>query len=261
MTVFAPDLLLGQTALVTGGGSGIGAGIARRLAAAGATVGLLGRTPEKLEAVAQQIRDAGGAAHALPADVRDYARVAAAVDGLAQQTGRLDVLVCSAAGNFLAPAAAMSANAFRSVVDIDLCGTFNACRAAFPHLSAQGGAILNITALQARSAMPFQAHAGAAKAGIEKLTRDLALEWGPAGVRVNALCPGATDGTEGLTRLAPPGYVDRFLRRLPLRRLGTIEELAEAALFLCSPAATYITGTTLTVDGGNDLVGMVIDLD
>ena len=259
MSIFAPGILNGQTALITGGGSGIGAGIARRLAAAGATVGLLGRTPEKLEAVAAEIRAAGGSAFCAPADVRDYAKVAAAMDTVQQQTGRLDILVCSAAGNFLAPAVAMSANAFRTVIDIDLCGTFNVCRAAFPLLSAAGGCILNITALQARLAMPFQAHAGAAKAGIEKLTQDLALEWGPAGIRVNALCPGATDGTEGLIRLAPEGYVERYIGRLPLRRLGNIPELGEAALFLCSPAAAYITGTTLTVDGGGALIGMVMD--
>jgi len=252
-SIFRSGLLAGKVAFVTGGGSGIGAGIAKRLAAQGARVGLLGRRAEKLEAVAEEIAAAGGEASVHAADVRDYAALEAAVNACAGRFGRLDVLVNSAAGNFLAPAAGLSANGFRAVIDIDLCGTFNASRAAFAHLSKTRGAILSVTATQADVPTPLQCHAGAAKAGIAKLTRDLALEWARFGVRVNAVAPGPIEDTEGMARLAPPG-VD-LQARVPLGRWGTIFEICEAATFLLSPAASWITGTTLLVDGGTELIG------
>jgi len=256
MSIFVPGILRGQAAFVTGGGSGIGAGIAKRLAEHGAKVGLFGRTQAKLDAVAAEIGAAGGEALALSGDVRDYAAIERALNEAAARFGRLDVLVCSAAGNFLAPAAALSANGFRAVVDIDLCGTFNAARGAFAHLSKHGGSIVSITAIQANVPMPLQCHAGAAKAGIEKLTRDLALEWARYGVRVNAVAPGPIDNTEGMARLAPDA--DRtatMKKRVPLARWGTIDEIADAVLYLVSPAAGYVTGATLVVDGGSALVG------
>jgi NAD(P)-dependent dehydrogenase (short-subunit alcohol dehydrogenase family) len=252
--VFAPNLLAGKRALVTGGGSGIGAGIAQLFARHGAQVALVGRTEAKLSSVAEAIRKAGGSASTHPCDVRDFAvleqAVAAAADG-----GPLDVLVNSAAGNFLAPAATLSANGFRAVIDIDLCGTFNACRAAFAHLSQRGGTIVNITATQADVPMPLQCHAGAAKAGIAKLTRDLALEWGKHGIRVTAIAPGPIEGTEGMSRLAPGTTGDKLKARVPLGRYGTIDEIAGAALYLVSPVGAYVTGATLVVDGGTSLVG------
>ena len=255
MSVFVGNLLAGKAAFVTGGGSGIGAGIAKRLAEQGAKVALLGRKVEKLDAVAKEITARGGTAMCVPADVRDYASLEKAVNDAAAAFGRLDVLVNSAAGNFLAPAATLSANGFRTVIDIDLCGTFNASRAAFQHLAKQGGVIVNITATQAEVATPLQCHAGAAKAGIEKLTRDLALEWARSGIRVNAVAPGPIEGTEGMSRLAPPGSDDSLKKRVPLRRWGTIEEVCEAVTFLVSPAGAYVTGATLLVDGGSSLVG------
>lgn len=254
-SVFVGGLLDGKVAFVTGGGSGIGAGIAERLAAQGAKVALLGRTPEKLETVAARIRDAGGDARCFPADVRQYPAVEAAIEGCVDAFGRLDVLVNSAAGNFLAPAASLSANGFRSVIDIDLCGTFNACRAAFEHLSKQGGSIVSITATQAEIPTPLQCHAGAAKAGIEKLTRDLALEWARSGIRVNAVAPGPIEGTEGMSRLTPGDTEDRFKKRVPLGRYGSIDEICEAVTYLVSPAGAYVTGATLLVDGGTSLLG------
>jgi NAD(P)-dependent dehydrogenase (short-subunit alcohol dehydrogenase family) len=254
-SVFVPDLLRGQAAIVTGGGSGIGAGIAKRLASQGAKVGLVGRTLAKLEAVAEEIRAAGGEASCFAADVRDYAALEAAINGTAEAFGRLDIVVNSAAGNFLAPAAALSANGFRAVIDIDLCGTFNACRASYAHLSKQGGCILSITATQAFIPTPLQCHAGAAKAGIEKLTRDLALEWGRVGIRVNAVAPGPIEGTEGMSRLAPEGTQAYFDKRVPMRRAGTIDEVCEAVTYLVSPAASYVTGMTLLIDGGTSLLG------
>jgi len=171
------------------------------------------------------------------------------------ETSRLDIVVNSAAGNFLAPAASLSANGFRAVVDIDLCGTFNACRSAFPHLAKQGGTIVNITATQATVPTPLQVHAGAAKAGIEKLTRDLALEWARQGIRVVAVAPGPIEGTEGMSRLAPGTAEGALKKRVPLGRYGTIAEIADAVLYLVSPAAAYVTGSTLLVDGGTSLIG------
>jgi len=255
MSVFVGGLLAGKVAFVTGGGSGIGAGIARRLASQGAKVALLGRTKEKLDVVAQEIIAAGGEARVFPADVRDYAAVERSIAGAVEAFGGLDVLVNSAAGNFLAPAAALSSNGFRAVIDIDLCGTFNASRAAFEALCARRGVIVNITATQAEVPTPLQCHAGAAKAGIEKLTRDLALEWARFGVRVNAVAPGPIAGTEGVARLAPGTAKDKVPRRVPLGRYGTIDEVCEAVTFLVSPAAAYVTGATLLVDGGTSLVG------
>ncbi|MCA9591888.1 MAG: SDR family oxidoreductase [Myxococcales bacterium] len=253
MSVFRDGILEGKVALITGGGSGIGAGIAKTLARQGARVVLVGRTQEKLEATAAEI---DGPSLCVALDVRDYDALAGAVDKTTTELGQLDILVNSAAGNFLAPAAGLSANGFRAVIDIDLVGTFNACRASFQALSRTRGAVLSVTATQAFIPTPLQCHAGAAKAGIEKLTRDLALEWGSVGVRVNAIAPGPIAGTEGMRRLAPPGEDKNALERsMPIGRFGTIDEIAEAALFLLSPAAGFITGTTLLVDGGQSLLG------
>ncbi|MCS6916033.1 MAG: SDR family oxidoreductase [Myxococcales bacterium] len=254
-SVFVPDLLRGQAALVTGGGSGIGAGIARALAAQGAQVALLGRRAEKLQEVAAAIVAAGGQARCYAVDVRHDDRVAEAVQDAASAFGRLDIVVNAAAGNFLAPAASLSANGFRAVVDIDLCGTFNVCRAALPHLRVRGGSIVNITAIQASVPTPLQCHAGAAKAGMAKLTRDLALEWASARIRVNAVAPGPIEHTEGMARLAPGEWAERMRARVPLGRYGSIHEVCEAVVFLCSPAAAFITGATLLVDGGTALLG------
>ena len=254
-SIFVPNLLAGKAALVTGGGSGIGAGIARLFARHGAKVALVGRTAHKLEAVAAEITSAGGVASVHPADVREYPAVEKAMSDAASAFGRLDLIINSAAGNFLSPAASLSANGFRAVVDIDLCGTFNACRAAYAHLAKQGGCIVNITATQASVPTPLQVHAGAAKAGIAKLTQDLALEWGRSGIRVVAVAPGPVEGTEGMSRLAPGSAGDALMKRIPLGRYATIEEIAGAVLFVVSPAASYMTGSTLLVDGGTALIG------
>jgi NAD(P)-dependent dehydrogenase (short-subunit alcohol dehydrogenase family) len=250
MSVFQDGLLPGKVAIVTGGGSGIGAGIARLLARHGAHVGVIGRTPEKLAAVATEING-----EAAPADVRDYAALEGAVKQVVERFGGLDILVNSAAGNFLAPAASLSANGFRAVIDIDLCGTFNASRASFAHLLPRRGCIVNISATQAFVPTPLQAHAGAAKAGIEKLTRDLALEWAGSGVRVNSVVPGPIEGTEGMSRLAPGTAADKMRKQVPLGRWGTIDEVAQVVLFLCTPAASFMTGSSIVIDGGTALAG------
>lgn len=254
-SVFAKDLLQGKVALVTGGGSGIGRGIAELFAEHGAKVGLMGRRQEKLDDAKAAIEKAGGTATSLACDVRDFGKVEAAVKELVAQHGRLDIVVNGAAGNFPIPAAALSANGFKSVVDIDLLGTFHVCRAAFEPLSKQGGSIVSITATQAFVPTALQAHVGAAKAGIEMLTKDLALEWGPMGIRVNTIAPGPVEGTEGMSRLAPGDMADKLKSSVPLQRYATIEEIAHGVLFLVSPAAGYVTGSMLLMDGGTAMIG------
>ena len=253
--VFGERILEGKVALVTGGGSGIGAGIARLLARQSAKVALVGRRAEKLEAVAAEIREAGGVALGLPLDVRDFGAVEGAVKRCVAELGGLDIVVNGAAGNFPVPAAALSSNGFRSVIDIDLVGTFHVCRAAFEPLSKKGGSIVNITATQAFVPTTLQVHVGAAKAGIEKMTRDLALEWGSFGIRVNAVAPGPVEQTEGMARLAPGGVAEALKARMPLGRYASIDEIAHGVLFLVSPAGSFMTGSTLLMDGGLSMLG------
>jgi peroxisomal 2,4-dienoyl-CoA reductase len=252
MSVFRADILAGQVALVTGGGSGIGGGIARALAEHGAHVAICGRNQERLDQAAAAI---GPGCLALAADVRRPEALAAVIAAITERWGRLDVLVNSAAGNFLAPAAALSPNGFGTVVDIALTGTFNACKAALPLLQVRGGAVINISATLHYGGTSLQVHAASAKAGIDAMTRTLAVEWGPANIRVNGIAPGPIDGTEGMTRLAPGDVRAKLIARVPLRRFGTIDEIASAAVFLASPASAYTTGAVLVVDGGQWLIG------
>ncbi|MBS2027295.1 MAG: SDR family oxidoreductase [Deltaproteobacteria bacterium] len=254
--VFRDGLLKGKVAFVTGGGSGINLAIAERFAEHGAKVALLGRTPEKLDAAVKGIASKGGTAMAVPADVRDFAAVDGAFKKVVEAWGEIDLLVCGAAGNFPAPALGMSANGFKAVVDIDLLGTFNAMRAVFEHLRKPGATIVNISATQAFTPTPLQAHVCAAKAGVDMLTRTLAIEWGPAGVRVNSIIPGPIADTEGMRRLSPGEASQAALREvLPLQRYGEKDEIADLALFLASDAAKYITGATVACDGGMGLIG------
>ncbi|EYF08254.1 Oxidoreductase, short chain dehydrogenase/reductase family [Chondromyces apiculatus DSM 436] len=246
----------GKTAFVTGGTSGINLAIAARFVRAGARVTVLGRNPEKAARAQAHLAAQGGDALALTADVRDYAAVAGALAKSVEAYGPIDILVNGAAGNFPAPALGMSSNGFKAVVDIDLVGTFNACRAAFEHLRRPGASVLSISAGQAQHPAVVQAHVCAAKAGVDMLTRVLAMEWGPLGVRVNGIAPGPIAGTEGMQRLAPTEEIrSKVTEAIPLQRFGTVDEMAEIALFLVSPAASYITGTVLIADGGHMLGG------
>jgi len=259
--VFGKKILDGKTAVVTGGGSGINLAIARRFAENGAEVALIGRTKEKLDAAATDIRNAGGKASGHPADVRDYEALAAAIRSARDLHGEIDLVVCGAAGNFPALALGMSANGFKSVVDIDLLGTFNTCRAVFEHLKRPGASIISISATQAFIPMPMQAHVCAAKAGVDMLTKCLAIEWGPEGVRVNSIAPGAVDDTEGMRRLAPtPEIRERLTRSIPLQRFATKDEIADLALFLSSDAAKFITGAVVVCDGGQSLAGLGVNM-
>jgi len=163
--------------------------------------------------------------------------------------------VNGAAGNFLCAAEELSPNGFGTVVDIDLKGTFNVCRAAFAQLKEHHGQILNISATLHYLATPMQLHVSAAKAGVDALTRNLAVEWGRYGIRVNAIAPGPIEDTEGMKRLVPQPVKDRLLKKIPVGRFGRIADIEKAAVFLCSDAASFINGVVLVVDGGHWLNG------
>jgi peroxisomal 2,4-dienoyl-CoA reductase len=247
---FSHDLLAGKAALVTGGGTGICRGIALALAAHGCDVAITSRKIDHLEPTAREIESLGRRSVALPADVRDPLAIEEVVTGAAAKLGRLDVLVNGAAGNFLCLAEDLSPNAFASVIDIDLKGTFHVTKAALPHLKKSRGVVLNISATLQYLGTPTQVHASAAKAGIDALTRGLAVEWGRYGIRVNGIAPGPIAETEGVRRLMVGPAKHRVEQKTPLGRLGAIEDVSNAALFLCSGAASHITGVTLVVDGG-----------
>lgn len=245
---FRDGILEGKVAFVAGGTSGINLGIAKRFVELGAKVAILGRNPEKAAAAGAEI-----GALALTADVRDFGAIRAAMQQVHDQLGPMDIVVSGAAGNFLAPVLGMSANAFKAVVDIDLLGTFNVFRGCHDLLNTPGASLIAITAGQAVNPVQLQAHACAAKAGINQLVRVLALEWGSA-VRVNGISPGPIANTEGMARLAPDADTrQKHYDRIALKRWGEIEEIAEGAVFLCSDAARYITGTILDIDGGSQL--------
>jgi len=250
---FRPNLFQGKTAFISGGTSGINLGIAKRFAGLGASVAVLGRNPEKAAAAAREIEAevVGARALALTADVRDYAAIETALATAAGELGKLDILIAGQAGNFPALALGMSANAFKAVIDIDLIGSFNLFRAGHQHLNLPGASLIALTAGQAVRPMALQAHVCAAKAGVNMLVKTLAIEWGPLGVRVNGISPGPIEGTEGMRRLAPtPESEARVRASAPLQRFGRVEEIGDAAVYLCSPAGAYVSGTILDVDGG-----------
>ena len=255
--IFADGILDDRVAFVTGGGTGITGGVARALAEAGANVALVSRKMENLEPAAKAINDARsapqktGEAYAVAADVRKPEEVEEAIRATIERFGKIDIVVNGAAGNFLSPAADLSPNGFGTVVDIDLKGTFNVSRAAFAELKKNRGQILNISATLHYGGTPYQLHVSAAKAGVDALTRNLAVEWGRHGIRVNGIAPGPIEDTEGMKRLVPEPVKEKLLRRIPLGRFGRISDIETAAVFLCSDAASFINGAILVVDGGN----------
>lgn len=256
---FAPGLLRGKRAWITGGGTGLGRAMAERFAALGAAVGLTGRREEPLEDTARAIRDAGGtAAVAGGCDVRDPEAVDRAFDRIREDLGGVDVLVNNAAGNFLCPSEDLSPNAFAAVVGIVLNGTFHCTRAAARHWIDAGtpGAILNIATTYAWTGSAFVLPSACAKAGVVAMTRSLAVEWGRHGIRVNAIAPGPIPTEGAFSRLMPdPSIAEERERHIPAGRFGRPGELADLAAYLVSDAAEWIRGEVVTLDGGEWLRG------
>ena len=260
--IFTPDLFRGRVALVTGGGSGIGLATATELARLGARVAICGRTPEKLEAARVELVAVAGADDAivaLPCDIREAEQVASTVKAIGEHLGPIDLLVNNAGGQFPSPAQHISANGFAAVVKNNLLGTWNVTRevANQAMIPNKRGCIINVIANIYRG-FPGMAHTGAARAGVENLTMSLAVEWSQFGILVNSVAPGVILSSG--TKRYPPELIERSVTRTPLKRVGTVDEVAAAILFLASPAAQFITGTTLRLDGGQALWGDTWDL-
>lgn len=246
----------GKRVFVFGGTSGINLGIARSFAKAGADVSVASRSQDKVDSSVAELKKLGSDSFGYSLDVRDVDAVKGALLQHASDADDIDVLVSGAAGNFPAFANDMSANGFKSVVDIDLLGSFHVLQSAFPYLKKPGASVINISAPQAFVAMPMQSHVCAAKAGVDMLTRTLALEWGAAGIRINSISPGPIADTEGMRRLAPDERIAaQYKRSVPLQRFGTSSEIGDAAMFLSSEAAAYVSGVVLPVDGGWSVAG------
>ncbi|HZZ00575.1 MAG TPA: SDR family oxidoreductase [Candidatus Baltobacteraceae bacterium] len=246
----------GKTAVVTGGGTGLGRAMALAFGLEGADVCVIGRRQEKLDETVEIVAKEGGKAFGLAADVRDPARVETVMKEVVERTGRIDVLINNAAGNFVCPSEELSPNGFKSVVDIVLLGTFYCTRFAFDSLKASRGSILNIIAAYAWSGEPGAVHSASAKAGVLAMTRTLAAEWGQFGIRANAISPGPihTEGTD--KNLWSVGNVEELVRKtVPLGRLGEPSDVAKAALWLASDDANWVSGATLAVDGAQWLNG------
>jgi peroxisomal 2,4-dienoyl-CoA reductase len=246
---FRSDLVAGQVAIVTGGATGLGADVSRVLCEHGAVVVICSRKEENLAATSEALRADGHDCRYVVCDVRQPDQVEAVVARTLEWHGRLDIVVNNAAGNFPVMIDDLSYNGFKTVVDIDLLGTYNVSKAAYEAwLRDHGGAIVNVTAAIQYTGMAMQAHVSSAKAGIDALTRTCAIEWGPRGIRTNVMAPGGMAGTEGMRRFE--GVRSESRATNPLGRIAHVREMSHAVLYLASDASSYVNGELLVVDGG-----------
>jgi citronellol/citronellal dehydrogenase len=256
-SVFRPALFDGQVVMITGGGSGIGRCLAHELSALGATVLLVGRSADKLQTVQGELAQAGGKSDSHACDIRDEAAVKAMVAEMLARHGRIDALVNNAGGQYIAPLASINAKGWQAVLDTNLTGGFLVARECFvQHMAAQGGAIVNMVA-DMWGSMPGMGHSGAARAGMVSFTETAAVEWAASGVRVNAIAPGYI-ASSGMDHYPPEAAA--MLRKMPATvpagRFGNEAEVSAAVVFLLSPAASFISGTVLRVDGARPQVRM-----
>ena len=249
---FGERILEGKVAYIAGGTRGMNLEIARRYAQHGAKVAVMSRNEERCANAERELQQLGAEALGLPADARNYDAVLETMTRTVEVFGKLDIVVAGQAGNFYAPAIGMSSKGFQTIIDIDLVGTFNVFRASFDLLNRPGASLIAITAPEAVRPLHFQSHVCAAKAGVNMLCKCLAIEWGPAGVRVNGISPGPIEDSWGMMNVASPTQEirDKIGKAMPLRRWGTTSDIANTALFLASDAASYITGTIIDTDGG-----------
>ncbi|KAI5856285.1 hypothetical protein BZA05DRAFT_424149 [Tricharina praecox] len=251
--VWTPNQFSGRVVFCTGGSGSICSVQVGALISLGANACIVGRDATRLSATATRLRALRPGAVVLPltTDVRDAASLCTAADTCAAQLGSIDICILGAAGNFLAPISALSPNAFKSVVDIDLLGSYNGMKACAPHiLRAGGGRFIFVSATLHYTGTPWQAHVSAAKAGVDALSAALAVEMGPRGVTSNVIAPGPIAGTEGMGRLLPQRELEKARRSVPLQRYGEPHEIADATVFLCSEAGSFVNGAVLVVDGG-----------
>jgi 2,4-dienoyl-CoA reductase [(3E)-enoyl-CoA-producing], peroxisomal len=255
MSIFRNDLFQGKVAVITGGATGIGRGIAQGLAAHGARIAIVSRKADRLSTAASEISSVTGQQCLwIAADVREPGAIDAAIDRVVAELGGLDILVNNAAGNFYCPAAELSPNGFGTVLDIDAKGTWNVSRSAYrAAMKDKGGRILNISATLHHGGTPGQLHVAAAKAAVDAITRTLAVEWGPSGIRVNAIAPGPIGDTEGARRLFPGEAANQLLALMPSRRIGTIDDIVNLSLFVLSDAGVNLNGAIIVSDGGLSL--------
>ncbi|XP_038066166.1 peroxisomal 2,4-dienoyl-CoA reductase-like isoform X1 [Patiria miniata] len=251
--VFKPDILTGKVAFITGGGSGICFTIAEIFMRHQCNTVIASRKYNRLQESAKKLESATGQ-RCLPiqVDVRKPEEVLRSVEQALNHYGRIDILVNGAAGNFPAPASSLSFNGFKTVLEIDTVGTFNTCKAVYEkYMRDHGGVIINISATLFYRGQLFQIHASAAKAAIDSMTMTLCNEWGPQGIRVVGIAPGPIADTEGIRRLGAGMFDEEVLRNFPLQRMGTKRDVGDCAVFAASPAANYISGHTIVVDGGH----------
>ncbi|KAI0716134.1 NAD(P)-binding protein [Cerioporus squamosus] len=251
--VFKNDLFKGKVLFCTGGGSGICKAMTEAVMKHGANATIVGRKLDRLQESANELAAATGSqCLAAQADVRNPKQLQDAVAKTVEKFGRIDFVICGAAGNFLAPISKLSENGFKTVIEIDTIGTYNTIKATLPHLRASKGSYIHVSATLHYRGTPYQVHVSAAKAAVDATSAVLAVEEGPNGIRSNIIAPGPIAGTEGMDRLSSkgPDGNSNYTMHLPAGRLGDVKDIANATVFLFSPAARYITGQVLAVDGG-----------